>query len=419
MSVLLQLYVRFFVFVYGLYTFFNRGVAYTYLAEAVWLIGMVLVVRYRKHLYLSRDRSMLVLLLLLFINLIYMARGFAAYPFMEVVRDSFMLQYAGFVVIIALLRPYHQQILAGFAVVYTWFPWVVCTTFLLRAWDPYWNQLSLFGGIPLFVYKNGDMAVHLLIGTLLLLTGKLELKPRMYLLQLVVTAYLFLLTATFNRGGMLSFVVGISVYFYYIRKTAFARQIFRYMRLAPLLLLIAIPLYTAIKIEDKSQGRNTGLKQLEQNVTSIVSRKVEGGLNDNVLWRLAWWGKIIDYTILGPYILHGKGLGVNLSVDDDIPMEDDSLRSPHNFHMNILARFGLPIAMLWLYWMYLIFQPLFRKGLPLQQLFYLSAIIAFLVNATFDVALEGPMAAMPFWIIVGLYMDTGAQEKLTEPLAYI
>lgn len=417
MSVLLQLYVRLFIVVYGLYTFFNRGVAYTYLAEITWLLGIVLVVRYRKQLYLARDKSMLILLVLLGLNLVYIARGFLEYPVMEVVRDSFMLNYAGFVVIIALLKPFHKQILSGFAVVYTWFPWVVGAIFLLRAWNPYWNEVALFGGIPLFVYKNGDLAVHLLISTILLLTGKLQLKPRMYVLQLIITAYLFLLTATFNRGGMLSFLVGISVYFFYIRKTDFAKSIFRYLRLAPILLLIAVPLYTATKIEDKTQGRNTGLKQLEQNFTSIVNRNIEGGLNDNVLWRLAWWGKIIDYTILGPYILHGKGLGVNLSVDDDIPMEDDSLRSPHNFHMNILARFGLPIALLWLLWIYLIFKPLFKEGLTTQRLFYASAILAFLVNATFDVALEGPMAAMPFWIFVGLYLDEGAHEKLQTTLS--
>ena len=108
---------------------------------------------------------------------------------------------------------------------------------------------------------------------------------------------------------------------------------------------------------------------------------------------------------------------MNLSVDDDIPMEDDSLRSPHNFHMNILARFGLPIALLWLLWIYLIFKPLFKEGLTTQRLFYASAILAFLVNATFDVALEGPMAAMPFWIFVGLYLDEGAHEKLQTTLS--
>ena len=132
MSVLLQLYVRLFIVVYGLYTFFNRGVAYTYLAEITWLLGIVLVVRYRKQLYLARDKSMLILLVLLGLNLVYMARGFLEYPVMEVVRDSFMLNYAGFVVIIALLKPFHKQILSGFAVVYTWFLWVVGAIFLDR-----------------------------------------------------------------------------------------------------------------------------------------------------------------------------------------------------------------------------------------------------------------------------------------------
>ena len=37
-----------------------------------------------------------------------------------------------------------------------------------------------------------------------------------------------------------------------------------------------------------------------------------------------------------------------------------------------------------------------------ETFFYSACLIAFLINASFDVALEGPMSAFPFWIWVGL-----------------
>lgn len=36
------------------------------------------------------------------------------------------------------------------------------------------------------------------------------------------------------------------------------------------------------------------------------------------------------------------------------------------------------------------------------MLILLSISLSFLINASFDVFLEGPMAAMPFWIFVGM-----------------
>ena len=50
--------------------------------------------------------------------------------------------------------------------------------------------------------------------------------------------------------------------------------------------------------------------------------------------------------MIGPYKWTGKGYGINLA-DDDGYQIDGSLRSPHNGHMTILARSGLPGITLW------------------------------------------------------------------------
>jgi hypothetical protein len=68
----------------------------------------------------------------------------------------------------------------------------------------------------------------------------------------------------------------------------------------------------------------------------------------------------------------------------------------------VLARFGVIIFFCWLYWILLNIRKIRQPDLSSENLVYYTAIIAFLINASFDVYLEGPMGAMPFWIFVGL-----------------
>lgn len=411
----LQFYLRFFLSVYALYLFFNRGVAYSFLAEINLVVGLLLAIRYRRQWSWVWDRSMMLLFVLLGINLLYVVRGIFSYPILDVLRDSFMFQYAYFLLVIALLRPLHPQLMRGLAQLYFVFPWVVVTTQLLRSFIPGLNEWVIFGEIPLLIYKNGDMAVHLLIATFFLIERRPNVPDRWAIAQAVLLFYLVFITATFNRGGMVAFVTGAGIYLWYLRRDAASAHLFRRLRALPLLLFLVVPLYMITNIEDATQGRDTGLGQLKKNVVSIVNRDSDDQLNSNVLWRLAWWGTILDYSISGTNFLQGKGLGVNLAIDDGIPLEDDKLRSPHNFHLNILARFGWPVALLWLTWLFFVFRTLREPNLGRSRVAVLCIMAAFIVNASFDVALEGPMAAMPFWIFVGLWFEkTGLSGATSE-----
>lgn len=406
-----QLYLYFFLMVYALYCYFNKGFAYFYLAEILWLTGIVLIIREKKSFQFGWDRRLAVLVILLVITVIYMIRGIRQYGLTDVVRDSFMLNYLYFIFIIFLLREELPALKKGLYQIYKWFPLVMASGLFLRIFIPALNEWVLFGNAPFLAYKNGDMCVHLLIASLFIITGKIEMSKRLMVLNVVLIAYLFLISATFNRGGMLAYITGFSVFLFYLRKTALAQRLYTYLKVVPLVLLIALPLFVATGIEDSIQGRSTSISQLRDNVKSITNHDMEASMNANVLWRLVWWGKIIDYTVFGDYFLYGKGLGINLTVDDGIRMEDDSLRSPHNFHLNILARFGVPVFLLWLYWLWLMLRPIMQKGLNQDQLSYLCIFIAFLINASFDVALEGPMAAFPCWVMIGLLL---ADETFTN-----
>ena len=108
---------------------------------------------------------------------------------------------------------------------------------------------------------------------------------------------------------------------------------------------------------------------------------------------------------------------MSLAQSDDIVMTEDDVRSPHSFHLSIMARFGIPLFLLWIYWLILIIKPIFQRKLSHQQLAITCILIAFIFNASFDVFLDGPMGAFPFWTWVGLlFMSVGVKtESITQP----
>jgi hypothetical protein len=107
---------------------------------------------------------------------------------------------------------------------------------------------------------------------------------------------------------------------------------------------------------------------------------------------------------------------MNLATDDDIITLDDSLRSPHNFHLNIMSRFGVLLFIIWTYFLIQLLRPLFKKQLQRKRLLIGCILLAFLLNASFDVFLEGPMGAFPFWTWLGLYLLIEDQESLVKPV---
>src|SRR5207244_4970861 len=81
---------------------------------------------------------------------------------------------------------------------------------------------------------------------------------------------------------------------------------------------------------------------------SLAGVSRAGDLDDTKQWRLEWWADLIGYTIYGDYFWAGKGFGVNLADEDGYQVEEDnSLRSPHNGHLTMLARGGVPGLVLW------------------------------------------------------------------------
>jgi len=163
---------------------------------------------------------------------------------------------------------------------------------------------------------------------------------------------------------------------------------------------------------DLGGGREISMEQVTQNVVSTFDQSGSSSLETTKSWRIDWWTKIAKYSLSPRYIVTGKGYGINLATDDGFQVrKDKSLRSPHNAHLNILARSGVPGFLLWMSVHIAWFISMIKGALAAKRknqlawhgifAFLVSYWVAFHVNASFDVFLEGPMGGIWLWSLMG------------------
>lgn len=190
------------------------------------------------------------------------------------------------------------------------------------------------------------------------------------------------------------------------------------------LFLISLGIITDLRFNYGS-SRIVSVRQYAENLKSIVSDDPElGRLAGTKEWRQMWWTEIVHYTLFGPYFWTGKGYGINLANDDGFTGSGGELRSPHNGHLTVLARSGVPGAVLWILLQAVfglsVFTAHFRaRAAGLFWLARLDAWIlaywtAFMVNGSFDVYLEGPQGGIWFWSLIGLGIASVQLQKAIE-----
>lgn len=408
MTLVKNIYIRLYFIVMMLYVFLNKGVAYSFLVEFMWAAGFVLLIMNRKTLVIPMSRAVKLLFFFIVLCTFYIFYGLIRYPLIDVIRDSFIFQYGWFAFIIFLYQEEQTYIWDRLLKIYRWFPIVGFCIFLAQFFVPSLSEYALFGNIPLVLYKYGDMGVHLLISSILLLIYSDKISSKIVGLLLVFIVLDFFIIAAYSRAGAITYVIGLFCFLYFNKDMVLKTRTRFVMKWLPLVMLIVIPFYVSIQVNENFQGRSIGFEQIKDNFGSIIGAGVNVNSENNVTWRLIWWAKIIDYSFSPTGAFIGKGLGMSLADSDGILSVDDELRSPHNFHLNIMARFGFILFLIWTYWMYLIIKPIFNKQLGTLSLAISCIIMAFLFNASFDVFLEGPMGAMPFWTWVGLLFITEA-----------
>jgi hypothetical protein len=336
---------------------------------------------------------------------------------MDALRDAVTWGYASYALLVAALLArtrWTARVVDRYAAWLLWYPaWVPISWALSRfAWD----RLPAAPGsdIPLVYFKAGDPTLHLVGVAAFVLLGLHQPSeharrwwvPGGWLWWSVWLGASGIVGAV-SRASMLAVLAGGAVILALRPSARLWRPVMATLALATVFWASGI----RVQVRD---GRFLSATDIAANALSIGGANVAGDRNATRNWRLEWWQTIVDYTIHGPYFWTGKGYGVNLARDDGYVVGDPEqrpLRSPHNGHLTILARSGVPGAVLWL-----VLQLGFAVALVRAyrrasytaldwwariDLWILACWVTFVVNAAFEVSLEGPQGGIWFWSLFG------------------
>ncbi|MEM1057218.1 MAG: O-antigen ligase family protein [Bacteroidota bacterium] len=328
-------------------------------------------------------------------------------------RDAMIVVYGAYAIVVASLVLADPERLVTAVRRYGAF----ATVMLSLAWIVYLAAKQLGEsqpGLPwapdvkLLIAKGGDLMVHMTGITAFLVLG-FQKRSALWFGLAAFSAGIIMVS---NRGGMVAFVLGLGLAWLLRPPGTFGRSTRLVYAFVALVVVGAIA-GPVLQLQVQGGSRDLTIEQVVENVTSIFTSSGSTTLDGTKRWRLLWWGEIVDYTLTGPYFVTGKGFGVNLAESDGFTLDvDEGLRSPHNGHLTILARAGVPGAVLWfalhLAWFASLLRAWGRARLADQRrwtaLFaWIAAIwLASLLNASFDVFLEGPMGGIWVWSVIGL-----------------
>lgn len=399
------------------YALLGKGFAYLgvspfYAGEIVLLLGIAAFVLSGCWLAVLTTVPSLLLTLLIAWSIARTLPYFGVYRF-DSLRDSAVIVYGSFAFIMAALlveRPKRLWVLVSWLsrLLFILCPFVVLAYCIARA-----NGMTIVAW-PLqppraIELRPGEIAVHLAGAASLALVGIMRVN-RLWLAALLLGVALI---ATQSRGGTLAFLVPVLFTAVMMNQI---KALLRILLIAVVTMAAAYALDIKVNFNTDQGDRSLGVQQIVENLTSIFVSSEEGNLDDTKQWRLRWWSDIRNYTLDGPYFWTGKGFGINLAESDGYVTGGENgeppLRSPHNVHMTILARAGLPGFVLWgllgVSWLAMTMRNVYlarTRQEPFWASFFLfltAYVIANVINASFDVALEGPMLGIWFWAQIGI-----------------
>jgi hypothetical protein len=407
MQLLNRAYIRLYFMVLLLYVFFNKGVAYSYMAEITMVAGIFILFINRKHFEIALDAKQIIVGFFIFVCFIFILAGILQYSLFNVLRDSLALQYAWFAIIIYFFKSESEFIWEKVIQIYKWVPLVLLLNLFLF-YFVFLNlpPINIFGNENIIMYKNGDKAVHLLISTILMFLYSHTYSKKWLIINTVLITINLIVLFALSRSGTVAYLLALFSFFIFSKEKILNDTLSKLLKFVPIVMVIGIGIFIALDFQGDSQGRTISFSQITDNFSSLVSSDIDGSLTDNKVWRLVWWAKLVNESFTFQHFFVGKGLGLSLA-GNDIANADDNLRSPHNFHLTILARFGYIVFIAWVYWLVVIFKPLFTRKLVGKTLALTAILLAFVINGSFDVYFEGPMGAFPFWTFVGmLFIET-------------
>ena len=400
------------------YAAIGKGFAYIgypplFIGESVLLCGTVIFIRMNLVFACVTTLPAIVLAVMMAWTLARTLPFVASYGF-DAPRDSVLIMYGAFSFIVIALLLHDGRRLGSILDVYRRFLAVFLPVlpilFFLSQYAKDWPPDIPGTEVRSILIGAGEAPVHLAGAAVFAMAGFY----RPSILALVGLVSTLLMASSLNRGGMLAFLIPVLG----------AAILLGKFRALALVLVSGIALfavaYTAERVltdplETAGQTvRQVRPSQFVANIQSIAGQHTDEKLEGSRRWRLQWWDIILDDTIRGgPHFWNGRGYGLNLAVADGYGggRTAHPLRSPHNVHMTILARAGVTGLALWLLFLIVWFGTMgaayLHARLSGEQtwaglfLFIACYTGASLINATFDVALEGPMQGIWFWCLVG------------------
>ncbi len=396
------------------YALAGKGFAYVgipplFIGEIVYLLGIVAFIA--TGCWVAVLASLPALMLALLMGLVIIRTiPYVGTHGLDAARDAVVVLYGGFAfVVTALLLEQPDRIrtilryLRLMMIIYV--PLVLAIYYLPRVAGhllPLWSPT----GVP----RAGEIGVHLGAAALLALLGLVKVGRFWFVSLLLGIATV----GAQSRGGLLACLIPIFVVALIdgrVRELASVSVVLAAVLAISALADLKINVGPGLSPEDP---RNISSQQIVRNIVSIAGQS-DGALDGTKAFRLNWWSAIQDYTFNGPYYWTGKGFGVNLAESDGIRVAESKdappLRSPHNAHMTILARTGIPGLALWVAtgaaWFYTLARCTLRARRRQERmwantfLFLMGYVAAIIIDATFDVALEGPILGIWFWCLIG------------------
>lgn len=329
-------------------------------------------------------------------------------------RDSVVWVYGLFALLIPPLLLRSKSVEKTVSWYGRWMPW-----FLIWAVPAYVvftifaDSLPIIPGTDVSVLhlKPGDIAVHLAGAGAFLALGLhreyplTKVKWRINKELICWSSWILGIIAvgSRNRGGLLSVILALGLVTMFQPNNRLGRLIL------PCAVLVSFLLVFDVSIP-AGGNRELSPKQILENIESVVGKTNRESLTDTVEWRLMWWEGIVEDIIQGDRFWDGLGYGTDIAGRYGFSDQTGN-RSPHNGHLTILARSGIPGIALWLILILTIYGTLtnayfvavrnrhVRAGkVNLWIMAYLSAA---LVNMSFDVYLEGPQGGIWYWSLVG------------------
>ena len=416
------------------YALFDRGFAWIHLPglplfAGELMIGLALIIiagatKTVRPAFKSRIPSALLLAFLLWGLL--RTVPFAATYHVDAIRDAALWYYAVFGIVVAGLvvtMPHLPKLWAGsFGRL---LPWLLLWSFPAiqldqRRGGPYVPDSPI---VSWFSHKSGNIAVIAAMSLAFLWLVPLEGMRRRTRMLLTATASLLVVTTgTQSRSGLIAGGVTVGVA---LLMTRHRRQMIAAM-LAPIVLLVALA--WAVDLKVPAHPRPVSVTQLAKNLVSLTG----GGsseLSDTAEWRDTLWTSLLKETRESNKLTTGWGFGRNLADQMGFAGQrpESPLRSPHNSHLDVLARMGtIGLAIwiaLWIAW----FTSMIRARRRLHSYdqrfthglmgFTIAGVVAILVNAYFDPTLESPQVALWLWSLFGLGLGLVVRERVRREQA--